>query len=364
MGQENTVVSFLVIAKNAESLLPALLDSLKAQTYPHHLIQCILVDSASEDGTRRIMENFGASCQDEFAGILVLDNPGMILPCGWNVALRQAKGDLIVRVDAHCTLDPDFIANDVAGFERGEKIIGGPRKSVVNEEDPWQRTLLTAEESLFGSGIAAYRHSEETKYVSTLAHGAYAREVFETVGGYDERLARTEDNEMHYRMRKAGYRLFFDSKVRSYHHPRNRFSKMLKQKYQNGNWIGLTLGVSPNCFSLYHFMPLCFVLAVLAALILAICGIWQPLAGLGVLYGVMDVILTILSSRGKKLGARALLLPFMFFLLHAGYGVGTLFGIIKLPFWRLRKENRSCTAMEEVRRCLIDNRRRKEEASS
>lgn len=347
MSIKGNLVSFLIIARNASGTLGTLLKNLEAQTYPAKQIEIILVDSASQDDTKQIMMQFQTAHRNEFYDILVLDNPKMILPCGWNVALREAHGDVILRVDAHSTLPPDFIACNMANFANGEKIVGGPRTSVVAQDNAWQRTLLTAEESLFGSGIAAYRHCEDTRYVSTLAHGAYAREVFETVGGYDERLARTEDNEMHYRMKQAGYRLFFDSKIHSYHHPRNRFSKMLKQKYLNGYWIGLTLRICPRCFSPYHFVPLLFVLAILGGLVLGLCGIWWPLAALGIAYGAVDLLLTVASVLRKPFSAYYFCLPVLFLLLHLAYGWGTLTGIVKIPFWY--PKNKHCDAIEQVK---------------
>lgn len=158
------------------------------------------------------MENFREAYKGLFRRVCVLDNPQKILPCGWNVALSEAQGDVILRVDAHSKIPADFIRQNVICMESGEKIAGGPRISIIDESSNWQCTLLMAEKSMFGSGIAKYRNANSPQYVNTLAHAAYSREVFERVGGYDERLVRTEDNEIHYRMREAGYKFFFRQK--------------------------------------------------------------------------------------------------------------------------------------------------------
>lgn len=347
------IVSFIIIAKNAESNLNALLDDLLKQSYDHRLIEVVLVDSISTDKTKEIMEKFASDHKSSFRNIMVLTNPGEILPCGWNVALRKAGGDILLRVDAHSSIPADFIENNVLCFEKGEKITGGPRTSVVDRSDGMQRTLLTAESSLFGSGIALYRREKESRYVDTLAHGAYAREVFEKVGGYDERLRRTEDNEMHYRMRQAGYKLYFSSTIQSDHHPRNSFGKMMKQKYGNGYWIGLTLGVCPKCFSKYHFIPCAFVLAVVACLILSCFGVAWPLFALLAVYFAASIAMTVLSVTREKFTPLFLLLPFMFFLLHFAYGLGTVVGILRLPFWL--PKNRECPAIAEVGEAMKQN---------
>lgn len=351
------LVSFFIIAYNAEEKIKTVLQDLTEQDYPHEEIEIILVDSQSTDQTKQVMQAFQQE-QTSFYRVLVLDNPKKILPAGWNVALRECRGDVIVRVDAHCTIPSDFISANVKNFESGEKIVGGPRPSIIDAKSGWQRALLLAETSLFGSGIASYRHSEEKKYVSTLAHGAYAREVFETVGGYDERLARTEDNEMHFRMREAGYKLLFDPAVHSSHHARNSFSRMAKQKYGNGYWIGITTAVSPRCFSLYHYVPAAFVLSLIICAVAACLGFPWLLAALLGLYFAGAVGMTVLSARGKAFTPFFLLLPALFFALHTCYGWGTLVGFARLPFWKAKAENRDCPAKEEVRQALIRNHRK------
>ena len=330
-------VSFIVVAYNAGSKLENLLEDLKKQDYNHNDIEIILVDSNSSDNTKDIMMKF-KEINKTFSKVLVLDNPKKILPCGWNIALEASTGDLILRVDAHSSLPNDFISKNVNRIDMGEKIVGGHRISIIDENNAWQKTLLIAEKSIFGSGIATYRRKEREEYVSTLAHAAYSREVFKKVGGYDERLARTEDNEIHYRMKKAGYKFLLDPTIKSYHHARNSLSKMMKQKYLNGYWIGLTMGISPKCFSIYHFVPLVFVLALIFSIIFAFVFSSIPLILLLGAYFTFNILNTIFSIISEKKHLDYLLLPFIFFLLHLSSGWGTLYGLIKLPFWiRLNK---------------------------
>ena len=320
-------VSFIVVAYNAGSKLENLLEDLKKQDYNHNDIEIILVDSNSSDNTKDIMMKF-KEINKTFSKVLVLDNPKKILPCGWNIALEASTGDLILRVDAHSSLPNDFISKNVNRIDMGEKIVGGHRISIIDENNAWQKTLLIAEKSIFGSGIATYRRKER----------AYSREVFKKVGGYDERLARTEDNEIHYRMKKAGYKFLLDPTIKSYHHARNSLSKMMKQKYLNGYWIGLTMGISPKCFSIYHFVPLVFVLALIFSIIFAFVFSGIPLILLLGAYFTFNILNTIFSIISEKKHLDYLLLPFIFFLLHLSYGWGTLYGLIKLPFWiRLNK---------------------------
>lgn len=326
------VVSFIVVAYNSASSIGQLFDCLNRQTYPHELIEVILVDGNSSDNTKALMDHFAASA--DFRRVVVRDNPGRTLPCGWNVALEEVNGDVVLRIDAHATMPDDFIARNVANIEKGEDISSGKVLSIPRNTGKFGLAVNLAENSLFGGSFAAFRRAEKAGYVSTAAFAMYRKTVFDTVGKYNERLARTEDNEMHYRMKKAGYRFYFDPQIVSCRETRPSFGKLMKQKYLNGYWIGLTLGVEPECFSLYHLAPFVFVLGIIATSLLALLGVWQSAALMWALYGLVAFAMAIASAiKSEDRSLYCALLPGMFLLLHVSYGIGTLVGLIKLPSW-------------------------------
>ena len=164
-------------------------------------------------------------------------------------------------------------------------------------------------------------------------HAAYRREVFEKVGGFNTQLLRTEDNEMHYRIGKAGYKLLCDPNIVSYQYARSDFKKMVKQKYGNGYWIGLTLGVCPGCISLFHFVPAVFVLGILFTTVLTLFSYWHLAAILWFAYALFVLTGTACTVINKKANRWTVLMPFLFLIMHLSYGFGTLVGLIKLPFW-------------------------------
>ena len=321
-------VSFIIVALNAGSTINLLLDCLKRQSYPHELIEVILVDGLSEDATKAEMLAFQAE-ENGFLQIKVLDNPKRTLPCGWNVALDNAQGDALLRVDAHATIPDTFVEQNVTNLIRGEDICGGKVLSVPADDSKWSAVLNVAENSMFGGGFAAFRRASTAGYVSTAAFAIYRKAVFDTVGRYNEALTRTEDNEMHYRMRRAGYRFYYDPEIVSFRKTRSDLKGLVKQKYLNGYWIGRTLWIEPRCFSLYHFVPLCFVLAVLFAAVLQLVGINWPATVLWGAYAFADLLMTLGSVLGcEKRNALFCLLPLIFPLLHLAYGIGTVSGIL------------------------------------
>ena len=335
------LVSLGVIARNEEKNLPSLLDDILRQTYDRRKIELVFVDGMSSDSTRRIMEQFAAEHKSDYYDILVLDNEKVIQPCGWNVVILSSLGDVVIRVDAHARLSQDFIANNVKVLDEGESVCVCFRQTIIQDPTPLQEVIHMAVESSFGSSVASYRRSGERRYVKSVFHGAYRRGVFDKAGLFDERLMRTEDNELHFRIRENGFKICFDPSIRSAQLARPTLRKMLKQKYMNGYWIGKTLYVSPRCFQLYHFVPLAFVLILMAAAICALSVSWFPLVALVLAYFLLDGVLSVVAvASAQHRSFLDLFLPLLFPLIHIVYGVGTLFGIVSGPLWlrRLRLE--------------------------
>ena len=318
-------ISFIVVAYNAAGSLGALLEDLLAQTIPHEQIEALLVDSASTDATRAIMLDFAKAAPFE---VKVLDNPKRWLASGINVALGAATGDAIIRLDAHARIPKDFLENNLRALERGEDIVGGCVLGGA-PSGAWESVLRTVDTSRFCGGAAPFRNGGEARYVDTLAYALYRREVYDRVGLYDERLRRTEDNDMHYRMRRAGYRFYFSPDIVSYHAARATMRGQLRQKWGNGYWIGRTMRIQPRCFAPRHLIPALFVLALLFGLLLLPFSVW-PLLLLLSAYLACDLVFAVRGACSQETGRllALLTLPFLFPAVHVVYGVGTLAGLL------------------------------------
>ena len=363
-------VSLCIIARNEEKVISRLLEEVKNQTYPKDKTEIVLIDSGSSDGTKGIFEKFAGANKREYINIQIGDNTNGNQASGWNEAIKRAVGDVIIRVDAHAEIPENFIEKNVELIESGEYVCGGARPSKIDEPTAFKEMLFLAESSMFGSSIAGYRRkSEGKKYVSSLFHGAYRREVFAKVGGFNKDLGRTEDNELHYRIRQAGYKICQGSEIISYQHIRNTLGGMIKQKFGNGKWIGLTLGVCYQCLSSFHFVPFMFVLFLICSGAVFIAG---DMLGLAVMklpfiilisaYALADLLMTALAViTAKKKHIIQILLPIVFFILHISYGVGTLVGLICMPFWKMTLDGSAKTDIEEVKRCVVENTKNKGE---
>lgn len=327
------LVSFAIVAYNEEKFLPRLLEDLMLQDYPHEKIEVLLIDSVSSDSTKKIMRSFAQNA--DFYCVKVLDNPGKLIPCGHNVALDNYTGDALIRIDAHASMPSDFIRKNVEVLLQGEFASGGRRPNIIDSKTPFKETLLTAEQSMFGSSFAKYRNSNKKSYTKSLFCGMYKREVYDKVGRYNELLPRSEDNDMTYRMRKAGFKLCYSPDIVFYQHTRNTLGKMLKQKFLNGYWIGKTLAVSPKCFALFHFIPFVFVLGIIFTTILAVFSMPFLSMLMWAAYLCLILFITVIETV-KNPNITNLFLPAIFLMLHAFYGFGTLFGLLIMPFWKYK----------------------------
>ena len=326
------LVSVVVGLLNEEKFLPRLIEDFKKQTYNHNEIELSFIDGMSKDDSWKILEDFKNSNHD-FYDVVLLKNPKVILSAGMNVGIKAARGECILKVDCHSHITDNFIENNVKIIEEGEDVCGGPRPNIIENADNFSKTLLLVEENMFGSGIADYRKKTTKKYVSSVFQGMYKKSIFDKIGLLDEKVGRVEDNELHYRIRKNGYKIRYSNDILSYQYTRPTLKRMLKQKYSNGYWIGKVSHVYPKAFSIFHFVPLAFVLAIIFSLcMIPITSIFIIL--LSSVYFLFTILITIMTIINNKFNITILLMPIILFLIHVYYGVGTLVGLIKGFSWK------------------------------
>lgn len=318
-------VSIIITARNEEKYLPMLFEDILNQTYPLQNIEVVLMDSNSTDNTRKLMEEFKNN--NESLSVQIVTNERQIQAAGFNEGVKHATGDVVLKIDAHSRIPQDFVQKNVNEIIAGAFVCGGNRPTVVDSDDDFSKTLHIVEESALGSSIANYRKSNVKRKVNSIFHGMYRKEVFEKVGLADERLLRTEDNEFHYRVRKAGYDIIFNPEIKSYQYIRPTFTKMIQQKFANGYWIGLTSHICRDCLSLFHFGPGVFVATLLILMMFTPIS-FIPLLTVFGLYILAVLGLSIFEISKQKYNHTLLLIPFIMIAVHFAYGIGTIKGWI------------------------------------
>ena len=211
----------------------------------------------STDGTRDIIIKY----QKDHPNIHLIDNPEKIVSTGFNRALNELKGDIIIRVDGHCEIAPDYIQKCLECLEKiNADCVGGPTEHV--ESGLVGKSIKIAQSSFFGVGGVSFRQKvEKGKYVDTLAFGAYKREVFEKFGGYDEELVRNQDDEFNFRIVQGGGKIWLDPSIKSTYTQRNSFTGLFKQYFQYGFYKIRVMQKRRGIASWRHLVPGIFVLS-------------------------------------------------------------------------------------------------------
>ena len=288
-------------------------------------MEIIISDGLSTDNTKEVVETFKPSD----IPLIWLDNPDKIVPTGLNLAIRQARGDVIIRVDGHTTLASDYVQQCVLALQcSGAENVGGRMNPVG--KNTFGKAVALATSSPFGVGGARFHYSTQEEWVDTVYLGAWPKEVFQKVGLFDEELVRDQDDEFNYRLREAGGKILLIPRINSWYSVRSQPKDLWKQYLQYGFWKVRVFQKHPRQMRWSQFIPPIFVLAVLISLLIAILFSWGwkvPLALAG-LYLLAALIATLLTA-ARKGWLEVCLLPFTFAILHVSYGSGFLWGLIK-----------------------------------
>lgn len=314
-------LTFVIVARNAARHLPRLLQNYLEQDYPADKRELVFVDSMSEDDTRRLAKEF-AQAHPELK-VTILENPGIGVAAGWNLALGVARGDIVVRIDAHVSIPPHYLSEGVrllkALAPEGVVCVGGPW--TTKGEGFWGQLIAGVLSSPFGVGDSPFRHGHREGLVETIPCGFYWRWVFDKVGFFREDIGRAEDNEMHARIRARGWKFYLSPRLRNTYFCRTTIPSFLKQAWGNGYW----LFKARRQASWRHLVPMVFV----GALVFLGSGawVWQPLSrlfwSLALMYGTLAFWSAYVSESEVGTSRRLLLMPPLFFLLHLAYGLGS-----------------------------------------
>jgi len=321
-------VTVIMPIRNESNYLTRSLTSILNQDYPFGKIEIVVVDGMSTDGSKEIIRSF----QERYNNLQILDNPEKIVPAGLNIAMCKAKGAIIVRVDGHCEIAPDYVSRCIKHIlEDHVDGVGGPLQTLG--ETPLSETIAHAMSSKFGVGGSAFRTIRGKDIVTdTVPFPAYTREIVAKVGLYDEELVRDQDDEYNYRIREAGGRLLLAADVQSKYYSRGSLSKLWKQYFQYGYWKVRVLQKHPGQMSLRQFVPPVFVTALLGSVGLSLLFSWGwlPLAIVAGSYLLANLGASVFTA-AKKGREHLALLPLTFAILHLSYGLGFLGGLFK--FW-------------------------------
>lgn len=321
-------VSIIVPCYNEEKRIRALLDALFAQTYPHNDLEIIIADGHSTDRTRAEIDAFQA--MHPGLALRVIDNDARSIPAALNRAIEAARGEIIVRLDAHSAPYPDYVERSVANLRAGlGQNVGGVWEIRPGAETWIGRGIAAAAAHPLGVGDALYRHATQAAAVDTVPFGCFQRETWERIGRFDETLLTNEDYEFNTRIRLAGGRIWLDPAIRSIYFSRGTLGALAKQYWRYGFWKWQMLRRYPKTLRWRQAIPPLFVFSLLAGLALAWLDFFRNLLIIEIILYTATLMLAAAQTALKRRDASLILgLPLSIAAKHITWGGGFLWSLL------------------------------------
>lgn len=326
------IVSVVMPVYNEEKYIAKCIESLLLQDYPIENMEWIFVDGDSKDRTVEILTSYKENYPEL---IQIYSNPHKIVPYAMNIGIAASCGKYIVRLDAHADYEKDYISKCVYYLENTDaENVGGVAET--KSHGFIGNAIAKMLSSKFGVGNSQFRTNGESGYVDTVPFGAFRREVFTKYGGYDERLVRNQDNEMNYRIRKNGGKIYLSKEIKLSYYCRDSIKGIAQMARKNGMWNIITMKLCPGSMGIRHFIPFAFVLSVIGLTALGFLHwcIWALLGAELFLYSSLNVAFSARSASSVK---EFLVLLMLFPIFHIAYGCGSLIGIFKVCTKKYRK---------------------------
>ncbi len=322
-------LSIIVPCYNEQATIRLLLDAVLAQTYPRSRMEVLIADGLSQDKTRDVIAAFQSEHPD--LPLRILDNERRNIPSALNLAIGAARGEIMIRLDAHSMPEPDYMARCVQALEDGKGANVGGVWMIRPGAKGWiAESIAAAAAHPLGVGDAMYRLAPQAGPVDTVPFGAFHRELIEKIGGFDETLLSNEDYEFNTRVRQSGGVVWIDPQIRSMYFARATLGALAAQYWRYGFWKFKMLRRYPDTIRWRQALPPAFVLSLAGLLILSF---FVPLIKFILILEIL-CYLAALTIAGIHLALRqrkpllAPGLPLAIMAMHLSWGSGFLWSIV------------------------------------
>jgi len=338
-----STVSVIIPCLNEEKHITECLDSVISNDYPKNDIEILVVDGMSTDRTREILEKY----EQKYDNIKVLDNVKKTPPTALNIGIKSSRGEIIVRLDAHTVYENDYISKCVRHLnESNADNVGGIWKIVSDVNGLVAGAITMVLGHPFGVGNAVYRinTSDSPREVDTVPFGCFKKSIFEKIGYFDETIPRNEDIDFNRRIKKQGGKIMLFPDIICYYHARTKYLKYCKHNLANGIMVTFPIKYGKGILAGRHLIPLVFVSGLLVSFALSFLSVYYIYLFLFTvtLYLLTSIFFSIkIVLTGEKM-IYLFILPFMFFSLHFCYGLGSIWGLVKILLPGSKENVKAC----------------------
>ena len=325
-------VSVIIPTRNEENFIIETLNSILNQDYPLSQMEIIVADGESDDATASLVNSY----VQKYENVRLINNPERVVPFALNYAIKEAVGELIIRMDSHSIYPENYVSTLVkSSFSLRADNVGARVVTLPANGGVLAESIAAAISHPMGVGNSSFRLEGNTaQEVDTVPFGCFRREVFDRIGYFDTDLIRNQDDEFNGRIIKNGGKIFLVPDLEIKYYARGTISKMMKMFFHYGLFKPLVNKKLGSAATLRQFVPPLFVLFLFTVLLLPFLGIYfQIMWALGLfLYLSLDVVVSISIALKKSRMPMLLVLPILFPLIHMAYGYGYLKGYILVNF--------------------------------
>lgn len=323
-------VSIICPVFNEEKFIEDCIISIIEQDYPQDMMEVLFIDGHSTDNTTNIIKRY----IKQHSFLKLLDNPERIVPYALNKGLSEAKGEVIMRLDAHCTYPTNYVSELVKYlYQLNADNVGGVWNTQAANDTPICQAIAFASSHPFGVGGSMHKiGTSKIIETDTVPFGCYKREVFDKTGVFDTDLVRNQDDEFNGRLHNLGGKIYLIPQVIINYTARETLCKMRKMYYQYGLYKPLVNQKLGSPATVRQFFPLLFLLGLIFG------GIGSFLAPfflniyttILMLYLFIGIVVGSMGAIRTHQPLLALLMPYVFFNIHMSYGIGYFVGIINV----------------------------------
>jgi glycosyltransferase involved in cell wall biosynthesis len=326
----SVTVTVGIIARNEGKNISKTLESILMQNFDHGSYEVIVVDGNSQDNTREIAAKIleGSSVKHKilneadfgfyghcFARNLVIDN-------------SDVNSGFIAFTDADCKVDSEWLKtlyDSINGTPEKVAGAGGPRLTADtdNKKELVINTFLT---SFLASGGNPAFSQRKVKYVKSIANynAIYKKDIISRFR-YDNKLIMSDDNELNYRLRKAGYSFINVRHAKVWHHETSSIQEFVSNMFRYGVNITNTVKKHRNIITINVPITLIFIIYLILMFPLYLIVGWLIFTPL-LLYFIFSVaVFTEVSLKTRTIYSLMvfILLPVQ----HIAYGLGVFYNL-------------------------------------
>ena len=327
------MISIVCPIYNEEKYISSFIESILKQDYPMDDLEILLVDGMSKDKTREIIAKYAA----EYPCLRLVDNPRQTVPYAMNNGIKSAKGDVIIRLDAHAEYPSNYFSILVKRLEELEEAenVGGVCITLPCNGTALAVSIAECLSNKFGMGNSYFRvGAKEVMSVDTVPFGCFRKSLFDKIGLYDTDMIRNQDAELNGRIIKNGGKIYLLPDVEIKYFARDKISKVRKMFYQYGLYKPLGNKKLGAPATVRQFFPLLFVFFLVIGLVVSLLfPFLLPIyLGVIVLHLAIGAYEGLKSAQKTNCAACCCIMPYIFLNMHMCYGLGYLKGMYNLAF--------------------------------